>query len=576
MKRMRWRIAALLAAAVMTLTCLSACGSGQTADEPTATGPTEIGTEEELTAVRENLIKATEIKGLGEITKLELYENGVRTASDKYVQVKDNKKLYYSGDIKRVVNYPDGYILDIPQDWKPDYSMSTVRVRYVSDEVTLIATNEEDIYRNFGSATDYIDNIFQYITADSYLRLNRVEKLSEETISLSDGYQAYVLKMHLLECDPSVKSYYTYVVYYNEINRCVQLMFKSVDDRDFAAVYNSFDPIVAKGTAVDTLLYPCEDNPSWNEETSAYYHSLKESDKMTWGLFAGNVDDNNLFRVKIPVIEKAIDFQFPIISSYTEMDWEFPTAGAQQVDKDGRVLQYTYHFSYWQDDVGMGLRAPILDVYRGKRDDSFAKTAQQIAAYGRPTLFRLNNEMNSDWTCWSAVNTMLDPEIFTETWIRMYDIFEAEGANANCIWIWNPQADFSIPKANWNEIRTYMPGARYVDMIGITYYNFGDENTWGTYEYLYSWIDAYYGAYFRDWAWIISEFGCSDTKEPSRKAQWITEMFDCIEQGKYPNIKAAVWFSRNDYENGEITHKLVLDESKEVLNAFKEGLERTQ
>ena len=60
--------------------------------------------------------------------------------------------------------------------------------------------------------------------------------------------------------------------------------------------------------------------------------------------------------------------------------------------------------------------------------------AKQIAQYGEPILFRLNNEMNSDWTCWSAVNAMLDPEIFTETWIRMHDIFEEEGANANCIW----------------------------------------------------------------------------------------------------------------------------------------------
>lgn len=53
--------------------------------------------------------------------------------------------------------------------------------------------------------------------------------------------------------------------------------------------------------------------------------------------------------------------------------------------------------------------------------------------------------MNSDWTCWAAHNAMLDPEIFTDTWIRMYRIFEEEGANANCIWEWNPNADFSVP-----------------------------------------------------------------------------------------------------------------------------------
>lgn len=117
----------------------------------------------------------------------------------------------------------------------------------------------------------------------------------------------------------------------------------------------------------------------------------------------------------------------------------------------------------------MGKEAPILDVYRGKKDGDLTRVAKQLAHYGETTLFRLNNEMNSDWTCWSAVNAMLDPEIFTDTWIRMYNIFEEAGANANCIWVWNPQADYSIPKANWNEVRTYMPGPEYVDMIGVTY-----------------------------------------------------------------------------------------------------------
>ena len=155
--------------------------------------------------MREELIKTSETEGLGEITAMEFYENGVRSASSQYVQAKDNKKMYYSGDIKRVVNYPDGYILDIPQDWAPDYSMSTVRVRYTTDQVTLIATNEDEIYDNYDSAQDYIESIFQYITAETYMKVNRVEKLSEETLELQDGYKAYVLKMHLLDCEETIK-----------------------------------------------------------------------------------------------------------------------------------------------------------------------------------------------------------------------------------------------------------------------------------------------------------------------------------------------------------------------------------
>ena len=67
--------------------------------------------------------------------------------------------------------------------------MSTVRVRYTTDQVTLIATNEDQIYTLYDSAEAYIESVFQYITADTYMRVNRVEKLSEETLQLADGYK---------------------------------------------------------------------------------------------------------------------------------------------------------------------------------------------------------------------------------------------------------------------------------------------------------------------------------------------------------------------------------------------------
>ena len=94
------RILSVIAAAALAAACLTGC-SGQ--DEP-APPQEDAVTEADLTAVREELIRTSETEGLGDITAMELYENGVRTASSEYIQAKDNKKLYYSGDIKRVVN----------------------------------------------------------------------------------------------------------------------------------------------------------------------------------------------------------------------------------------------------------------------------------------------------------------------------------------------------------------------------------------------------------------------------------------------------------------------------------------
>ena len=82
----------------------------------------------------------------------------------------------------------------------------------------------------------------------------------------------------------------------------------------------------------------------------------------------------------------------------------------------------------------------------------------------------------------------------------------------------------------------------------------------------------YYGTYFRDWPWIIGEFACSDTQTPSRKSRWIAEMFDSLATGNYPNIKAAVWFSCNDYDSdGNIVHLLLLDRKRGYLQGVPGG-----
>jgi len=263
------------------------------------------------------------------------------------------------------------------------------------------------------------------------------------------------------------------------------------------------------------------------------------------------------------------------------MTYDFPVELAQKIDNDGRLIQFTFHYQYQNgEQIADGL-APSLNVYRGELDEEFRELAKGIVEFGKPMLFRINNEMNSDWTLWSFVNTLLDPDIFTETWIRLYNILEEEGANKYLIYVWNPQDCNTYPLTSWNDLRLYFPGANYVHMLGLTAYNFGDDTMWNTFPQLYQPIEDYYTPLFGDWGWIISEFGCSDMStnpdNENRKADWIKEMFDCFEAGEYPNIKAAVWFNTNDYyPDGSLMHEISLGRDEAAQEAFKDGLKRTQ
>ncbi|MBQ3070011.1 MAG: hypothetical protein IJD01_08720 [Clostridia bacterium] len=599
MKKTMWRMLAVFAALCMVLCCFASCGGGEPAEPADdSQGPQEVGSEEELTAVREELIKKAEIKGFcksDEIEKMEFYENGVRTTSDEYVQVKDNKKMYYKGDMKRVVNYADGYIFNIPADWKPDYSMSTLRVRYENDDVTLIASREDNGIRYHGGAQQYMEALYLFVKNPDSQKNNGIKELeSIDAYEIDDGeWTVQVYRVLLEGCKEGTKCYYTYADYFNKnMTSTYHFMFKCVDDRDFKDIIDSFHGIYDKGAPVDTRTYPQGNNENWAPETVEFYEAMCEQDHVDWGLFAYKLQTTGV-KVTIPVLEKKLDFKFPIISEYIHYGsketmnsklkvGEFPLEFANKMKDEGRMMQITYQYTV-NNNMDMTFQNPMLDIYRGT-DEAIAtitQFAEGAAEYGAPFYFRLNNEMNTDWTSYCAMANLLDPDIFVETWITLYDIFTETGANKYAMWIFNG-FDNSYPPYNWCNYLCYFPDAKYVDMLGLTGYNFvtpEDTGTWETFEAKYDKIADAYNKNFSEWPWIISEFGCETSTNPEQsKAEWITGMFETLNNPeKYPQLKVAIWFNCSDYDQGgNVTNDLNLEKDPEVVQAFKEGLELTQ
>ncbi len=406
----------------------------------------------------------------------------------------------------------------------------------------------------------------------------------QKEVDLGDEWKARVFRVKMEECPEGFKCYYTYVDYYNDLNDSIHMMFKAVDDRSFEDVYMSYKGIYDKGAPVETVTYPCEDNPNWNEETKAYYDALKEQTHVDWGVFVPKIEQNG-WTISIPQMQKQLEYDFAVISQYVHFNNDFPSDFAKKVNDDGHMLQISYQYTT-NNNTDLTEYSPLLDIVRGKQDAILEKFAEGVAGYGHPLFFRLNNEMNTDWTSYCGVANMCDPELFVDSWVRLYDIFTEKGANQYAMWIFNGTAG-SFPPMNWANYRCYMPDAKYIDLIGLTAYNGTSmaeqeegEGTWQTFKQLYDDVctspDKNYSGHFADWPWIISEFGCDD--EGEARATWITEMFDCFAAGDYPNIKVAIWFSANDYdaETGEVTNHYNLEGDTEALKAFRDGLADTQ
>ncbi|MEG1743217.1 MAG: hypothetical protein RR246_03525, partial [Clostridia bacterium] len=401
------------------------------------------------------------------------------------------------------------------------------------------------------------------------------------------------------------------------------LVMKSKDksNDEFDSIVRSFKEIDPQGKSVDTQgQYEMKIPEYWNDETKAYYNKLITQNTVDWGMFVRSMPNRNADNIsqerdklisETNRLQDAFDYKMNIMPTYMHVGWDktkhfFPSEMAAECAGgngfNGKpVLQFSYQFTTLNNSNLSGY-TPIFDILRVTYYKQFKPLAQHIKTYVKRVLFRLNNEMNSDWVSYCGIVTLLDPDIFIATWERMYNIFIEEGVD-NCIWIFNPIAK-STPFSSWGEALNYMPNSKYVQALGLTSYEMANDDSVPSFKKMYTDVYKANDPYFDAFPWIISEFACGsggekkmnwdtrtyfDTKQhrnAAMQAQWVKEMFDCFENSSKPGyefakkIKGAVWFSCNDYVTIDgksyITNNLRLDEElTDTLNNFKDGLART-
>lgn len=123
----------------------------------------------------------------------------------------------------------------------------------------------------------------------------------------------------------------------------------------------------------------------------------------------------------------------------------------------------------------------------GKYDAEYRKFFKIAKASGAKFLYRTMHEMNGSWYSWSG-----DPTNFKKAWIHIYELSREEGLDTQSIlFIMSvnsqdlPTVDGSIggkmiscspinkKKTGCRSFEDYYPGNAYVDMMGMTLYNWG-------------------------------------------------------------------------------------------------------
>lgn len=488
----------------------------------------------------------------------------------------DVKEVYSKGDMKYLVNHPRGYMIAFPKEVEFDFSAANEFITAKSKDYSITVSKEFSPYEG---TRQYIEEyLHKFLLNDRFQKQNKIEIYKNSVEKINDLWvQVVFAKRTAAPMSDIKKNVYAYCYIYDADQRYYRVMVKGKEYNDkfidtvYKMLYSFSLDVPINGIMQNYTDYKPVENPKWNKETNAFYESLVKSDSLKWGVYVPQ-GVRDLHFDEVEEMENKIDYTFDGMIEYLYYWEDFPTDGMNEAYNRGKIVEVTLQCSTVMNEELDGW-SPAFDILDGVCDDDIRRFAKAAKAFGHPFLFRLNNEMNSDWTSYCSSIMMLDPELYVELWKRYYDIFEEEGVD-NAIWIFNPN-DNTFPPAAYNDPKAYYPGNEYVHLFGVTGYNTGTyyaetfAERWREFEDLYDEAYELFDKEFGAFPWVITEFASSSVG--GDKVEWINNMFDALH--KYPNIKMAFWFNSADWDPNYPKETVVsrpywLDETDETLKAF--------
>lgn len=313
--------------------------------------------------------------------------------------------------------------------------------------------------------------------------------------------------------------------------------------------------------------------------------------------FGDNEDEVTLEGIE--AFEKMVGKHQAIVASSSYWgEQSFPTANLNLIRRHGSVP--LVFWSPW-DRPYVQTRGPdrfaLTSIIEGKWDAYIDRWGDAARDFGHPFFVSFGNEMNGDWFPWSGwfygagkavpgkpspytvpgkaypggpPGPFAGPETYKKAYRHVVDRVRARGAS-NVLWVFHA-VNYSIPQDEWNLIGQYYPGPQYVDWLGYSVYGkqFGDE-AWSPFDPLLDWPYKEICALDPSKPVMLAEWGVGEFPSSGNKAAFVKSALDVI-SGRYPRIKAAVfWHERWQNEDGSYSN-LRANSSPESLAAYRKGV----
>jgi hypothetical protein len=263
----------------------------------------------------------------------------------------------------------------------------------------------------------------------------------------------------------------------------------------------------------------------------------------------------------------------------------FPAANVQTIADDGAVP--LIYWSPWGppyeqgDDIPLGAYS-LPHILAGDCDAYIDRWAAGARAFGKPLLVSFACEMNSDWYPWSGVRNGADhpaaggqgfagPELYKRAWRHVITRVRAAGVQ-NISWVFQPN-NTSQPERKWNALGAYYPGAGYVDWLSISAYGeLTPEDGWTDWDEAMDQPYADLCAVDATKPVMLAEWGVGEFPKNGSKADFIRTAFAEMNGGKYPRLKAAVFWHERWQNSDESYSNLRVQSSPGALKAYQQGV----
>jgi hypothetical protein len=229
------------------------------------------------------------------------------------------------------------------------------------------------------------------------------------------------------------------------------------------------------------------------------------------------------------------------LSTYVTAGQPLPRSLIQTANRDHVGLMVT-----WDPDAGRDSAfAPgyrLADVAAGRYEASLRALVRQISKVRHGAVLRPMPEMNTPWYAWSGTVNGNTPAAYLAAWRRVWQTVRSTPGGHRIRLLWSPYAQ-SIPDTGANQIGDYFPGAREVDLVGASAYNFGDSAplVWTPPDALFA------SAYAAIESIALKPFWLAETGSTATggaKAGWIQQL--AALPGQMPQLAGIVWYDVHD------------------------------